>query len=146
MKNLALLVIAVSFIKCSVKPEPLRYSKDNCSFCKMTLVDDRFGGELVTKKGKIFKFDDLKCMMMFMNSDEGKAIEYAHLVTVNYAHVADEFDLISTEGAFFLESQEVKSPMAGNVAAFGSKEDAEKFQKQWNASALTWNELLNRFK
>ncbi|HCW07750.1 MAG TPA: hypothetical protein DGG95_10350 [Cytophagales bacterium] len=146
MKNLALLIVAVSFIKCSVKPEPLQYSKDNCSFCKMTLMDDKFGGELVTKKGKIFKFDDLKCMTIFMNSGEGKANEYVYSVTVNYAHVADEFDLIPTEGAFFLESPEVKSPMAGNVAAFQSKEDAEKFQKQWNATTLTWNELLNRFK
>ena len=33
--------------------------------CKMTLVDKKFGAEVVTKKGKVYKFDDLNCMIKF---------------------------------------------------------------------------------
>ena len=107
MRNfLSLILIMVVCANCSVKPEPLRYSKDNCSFCKMTLVDDKFGGELVTKKGKVFKFDDIKCMISFLNSAEGK-VDYSYELVVDYAHAADEFDLIPASDAFYLQSEEV---------------------------------------
>jgi copper chaperone NosL len=109
-------------------------------------MDDKFGAELVTKKGKVFKFDDIKCMTMFKVSDEGKANEYSFEIVMDYAHVADEFDLVPVKDAFYLESPEVKSPMAGNVAAFKSKAEAENFQKKWNATPLTWDQVLTHFK
>ncbi|MCX8489678.1 MAG: hypothetical protein ORN54_01270 [Cyclobacteriaceae bacterium] len=43
--------ILLLFISCSTEPEPLVYGTDICHFCKMTLMDKKFGAELVTKKG-----------------------------------------------------------------------------------------------
>ena len=48
------------------KPEPIAYGKDSCSECKMTIIDPKFGGEIISKKGKIFKFDDTHCLAKFM--------------------------------------------------------------------------------
>ena len=31
-------------------------------------MDPKFGGEVITKKGKIYKFDDLHCMVSFLKS------------------------------------------------------------------------------
>lgn len=105
----------------------------------MTLSDDRFGGELVTDKGKVFKFDDIKCMVSFANSSEQKANKYAFELVVDYAHAADEFDLIPAEDAFFISSPEIKSPMAGNIAAFKNKQAQAEYLKKWNGTDLTWS-------
>jgi copper chaperone NosL len=61
-------LVAISLLSCEIKPEPLIMGKDACHTCKMILMDERFGAEIVTKKGKIYKFDDLNCMIGFINS------------------------------------------------------------------------------
>ena len=43
---------------CSKGPKPIDYGNDGCHFCKMTIVDKIHGSELITEKGKVFKFDD----------------------------------------------------------------------------------------
>jgi copper chaperone NosL len=40
--------ICVSLAACTVEPEPLRFGKDGCHACKMTLMDSKFGAEIVT--------------------------------------------------------------------------------------------------
>lgn len=130
---------------CSVKPEPLRYSKDNCTHCKMTLMDKKFGGELVTKKGKIFKFDDIRCMVDFLNSEEGRANDYAYQLVTNYALAESTSELIPVTKAFFVSSPEIKSPMAGNIAAFSEETTAKETQTKLNASRVTWSQLLTQF-
>ena len=61
-------LISIGLSSCSTEPEPIRIGKDNCQFCKMTISDKRFGAEIVTKKSKIFKFDDQHCLFYYMNS------------------------------------------------------------------------------
>ncbi|NJO25793.1 MAG: hypothetical protein HC867_08590 [Bacteroidia bacterium] len=34
----------------------------------MGMADFRFGGEVITKKGRIYKFDDMRCMIDFLKS------------------------------------------------------------------------------
>lgn len=142
MKNLLFIVVtAYSLCACSAKPERLRYSVDNCDFCKMKLADDRFGGELVTSKGKVFKFDDIKCMTSFMHSQDNQANKYAFELVVDYAHAADEFDLVPASDAFFVSSPEVKSPMTGNIAAFKNQTAQADYLKKWNGTSLSWVEV-----
>lgn len=63
------LILAMFLSSCSTKPEPFNYGKDNCYFCKMGIVDPKYGGEVITKKGKVFKFDDLICMARFLKAE-----------------------------------------------------------------------------
>jgi copper chaperone NosL len=50
MKMISIILITVLFLSCSNDPQPLQYGKDACYACKMTLVDKKFGAEIVTKK------------------------------------------------------------------------------------------------
>ena len=43
---------------CNPKPEKIAIGKDACAECKMTIMDPKFGGEIVSKKGKVFKNRD----------------------------------------------------------------------------------------
>ena len=38
---------------CSAKPEPFNYGKDICADCSMTIMDPKFGAQIITDKGKI---------------------------------------------------------------------------------------------
>ncbi len=47
----SLLIVPLFFYSCSVEPSPINYGKEACNFCKMNIVDQQHGAEIVTKKG-----------------------------------------------------------------------------------------------
>lgn len=143
MKILVVIVLLLCLMSCKVEPEPLRFGEDACYTCKMTLMDKKFGAELVTRKGKIYKFDDVNCMMNFYNSGEVDHTDFSHKLIVDFSQPAT---LIEANDAFYLKSPEIKSPMASQVAAFAKKESMEEVKKQWNGIYLVWGELVTQFK
>jgi copper chaperone NosL len=52
--------------------------------------------------------------------------------------------LIDAEKAFFLKSDQLQSPMGGNVAAFATKASLENASRQFKGSELSWKELRNK--
>ena len=55
-------------ISCNPESKPIIYGQDKCDFCRMSIVDQRFAGEIVTQKGKVFKFDAVECMLNYINN------------------------------------------------------------------------------
>ncbi len=106
-------------------------------------MDQRFGAELVTRKGKIYKFDDASCFLHFFNSDAEPQENYKYKLIVDYAHPGH---LIEADYAFYLKSDSIKSPMAGKLAAFEKVEDKDKYYKAWKAIYLSWGEAVTEFK
>jgi len=137
------LILLISLLSCTAEPEPLRYGTDACHHCKMTLVDKKFGAELVTKKGKVYKFDDINCMVSFYNSGEVEHRDFAYKLVVDFLQPGT---LIEAADAFYLKSPAIKSPMASQVAAFQSKKNMENVQKEMTGIYLVWGELVTQFK
>src|SRR5215203_1996100 len=54
MLMLAFGMFCMMAVSCNASPEAIRIGKDNCTFCKMTISDARYGAEIVTAKGKIY--------------------------------------------------------------------------------------------
>ena len=123
---------------CSTQPEPLKIGKDICHLCKMGIADERFGGEVISKKGKVFKFDDIGCMVNFLKADGIEEKDIAQTVVLNYEK---KDDFINTEKAIFVNSDTVKSPMGFNIAAFSSVEIANKIVQ---GKTLSWTEVYQR--
>nr|WP_246229479.1 hypothetical protein [Mucilaginibacter humi] len=76
MKTLSAFIIMLCCLllgACSHAPEPIRYGKDACAHCKMTIMDKRFSSELVTAKGKVFKFDAAECMTAYLKENPAQA-------------------------------------------------------------------------
>lgn len=130
-------------LSCSVKPEPLRYGADGCHTCKMTLVDRKFGAEVVTAKGKVYTFDDLNCMVNFLNSGEVQERDVAYKLVVDYSTPEK---LIAAGDAFYLKSDQIRSPMASGIAAFESEAAMREQLRSWKGIYLTWGELVTEFK
>lgn len=143
MKSIPGILLALSLLfSCSVSPEPLNYGKDSCYTCKMTLIDKKFGAEIVTLKGKVYKFDDLNCMISFYNTGDVPEENIAKRLVIDFS---DPEKLINAETAIYVQSEEIKTPMVSQVAAFSSKDLMEPFNKEWRGKVMTWNELVSLF-
>ena len=123
---------------CSTNPQPLRLGKDNCDFCKMTISDKRFGAELITKKGKVYKFDDGHCLLAFMQSKKVAKIDMA---AVYYSNFIGNNELLNAEKAFFLQSPQLKSPMNGNIAAFAHEDSLHAWLPKYYGNKISWEEM-----
>jgi len=134
------IMLALVFWGCSIEPEPLIYGKDQCHSCKMTLMDKKFGAELVTTKGKVYKFDDINCLFNFYNEGSVNKEDFRLKLVVDFSRPEK---LIDAEKAVYLKSGEIKSPMASQVAAFETTQT--NLAAEWNATEYEWGELQNQF-
>lgn len=134
----ALVIVAVSMIGCTTEPEPIRYGKEACDHCKMTLVDKKAGGEIVTAKGKIFRFDDTRCIIDYLASGAIKKDNEAKVYLVDYS---GDGSFIPSGQAFLLKSDVLHTPMGGNIAAFKDEASRQKVMEQFQGTPLTWAEL-----
>ena len=57
------LFIVILVSSCSVESEEINYGEESCHFCKMTIIDNQHASEVVTVKGKVFKYDAIECMV-----------------------------------------------------------------------------------
>ncbi|MDR7820308.1 nitrous oxide reductase accessory protein NosL [Riemerella anatipestifer] len=71
--TLLLAFITFTSFSCNNKNvEAIELGKDQCSHCKMTIQDSRYATELITEKGRIYKFDDLVCMEAYTRENSQK--------------------------------------------------------------------------
>jgi copper chaperone NosL len=136
--SLSVAAICLIMISCSVEPEPIQYGKDACHHCKMTLMDNKFGAEIVTTKGKVFKFDDTNCLINFISSSQLEDKDVAHCLITDFASPGV---LIDAKTALYVKAQQIKSPMASNIAAFQNKTNLESHNDSWKGEELSWNDL-----
>lgn len=126
---------------CSVQPEPIRYGKDACDHCKMTIVDQKFAAEIVTQKGKSFKFDDVACLVNYLTDSKVSEANLAFLLVSQYNKSGE---LVDASKAVYLTGDGIRSPMMGNTAAFSDAEAARAAQTQYSGTKLrTWHDLLH---
>lgn len=138
----ALLFPAVMMMQgCSNDPQPIAFGKDACHFCKMIISERSFGAELVTAKGKVYKFDDTHCIISFLKSGTLKETDNAVVYLVDYAQ---KEKLIPAASAFLLQGDAIRGPMAGNVAAFETISSMQEFQKTWNVHQVKWNDIISK--
>jgi copper chaperone NosL len=108
-------------VSCGVKPEPIAFGEDHCTHCRMSIADPKFGAELVTNKGMVPYLQE--------NSKE----EYAHILAVSYDEPGQ---LKPVDDLRFVFSENYKSPMGGNVAAFDQNSALEE-----GLERLDWQQL-----
>lgn len=118
---------------CSSGPQPIHFGTDACDFCKMTIMDKRFGGELVTTKGKVYKFDDIGCIKAHIKSNNPEA-------TVYLVDFAGDGQLVKSSDALLLESEQIRGPMGGRIAAFANADSFRVSLQQLNGKQTSWND------
>ncbi|HET6990784.1 MAG TPA: nitrous oxide reductase accessory protein NosL, partial [Bacteroidia bacterium] len=117
----------------------IRFGKDACDHCKMTVIDKKFGGEIVTSKGKIYRFDDAQCLIDYLKSGE---IEKGNQATIYLLDYSGDGSFITSDKAFLLKSDALHTPMNGNIAAFKDETSRQKVISTLQGTPVIWSELI----
>jgi copper chaperone NosL len=123
------------------RPVAIHYDADACDRCRMTISDAAFAGQLVTRTGKVYRFDDPACLATFARSGQVKPADIHSIWINDHAHPDS---LVRAEGALFVVSTRIRAPMNGMTAAFAGRDDAMTLQSSVGGDVLTWTDLLTR--
>ncbi len=141
MKNLIpILIVCGLFTACTPAAEPISFGEDMCAHCKMTIVDEPFAAEVVTQKGKVFKFDAIECMMQFLQIKQSDKM--ALMLVRDYENPKEWQDAIKCN---YLISKDLPSPMGAGLSAWLSKENAAAMQAQKGGELYDWATLQQHF-
>ena len=117
-------------------PQSIALNKDACDFCKMSISDGRYMAEIITKKGRVYKFDDVSCLIKYA-AEQGKD----NIAQYYIGNSEKENELIDATTAWYVTHENYKSPMGGNTAAFVSKQNAEDAAAKQQTNAINWQSL-----
>lgn len=118
-------------------PRPVSINKDECAYCKMTVTDIRFAAQAVTVKGRHYIFDDIVCLRDFKK--ENKEMEFDKLYVANYIEPSE---FVNVDEAYLVHSENLRSPMAGNIAVFAVRDSSMAYKEEWNGALIEWTNLL----
>jgi copper chaperone NosL len=144
MKAKLIILVSILFCTaCSINPEPLKPGKDQCHACKMPVADIKYGAEIVTNKGKVYKFDDIICLLQFYDSETLKEPEIHSIWVSDFEGTKG---LIDVNTSCFLLSEQLQTPMNSQAVAFADCTRAELFLNTFPGKLVSWQELIQRFK
>ncbi|MEL6810298.1 MAG: nitrous oxide reductase accessory protein NosL [Bacteroidota bacterium] len=144
MKKLIALSALLTFaISCNLRPKEIYYGEDSCHYCSMTIVDKQHAAQLITLKGKVYKYDAAECMIQALTEMDRESVGLTLVTDYNAPST-----LIEAQTATFIVSPGISSPMRANLAALPSLEKATLLQKVKQGNLYSWEEiqahLINR--
>lgn len=115
-------------------PTPLVAGQDACEFCRMTITDARFGGEVVLSTGKRYAFDSIECLATFLATEP----DPSHVTRVWVADFVQR-RLVDASSAVFVRGGSLRSPMGRELAAFGAGVDTAALRARYGGNLLQWD-------
>lgn len=144
MRSLGLLrlvlvtLAAVVLVACGGRdePRPIAYDEATCAYCHMGIADRRFGAQFVTTKGKVHSFDSIECLASYFLEHRDDAR------TAWVTDFARPGTLIRADTAHFVRGGPSRSPMALDLAAFGSPDTAAEAASR-GGETMSWTGVLS---
>lgn len=141
-KITGLVMMLTVALSCSTGPRPVEYGKDLCAHCEMTVMDPRYGSELVTGKGKVFTFDSIECLLNYLKKEMKEGEEARHILVTSFRSPGE---LVDAKESWFIHSVNLPSPMGMYLTAFGTGDEARAARLEYGGMVFTWEELLDKF-
>jgi copper chaperone NosL len=95
---------------------------------------------MVTRKGKVFKFDAVECLLNHLNEVDDQSVA---LYLVNTYTRPGE--LTDATGVTYLVSEGIPSPMGEFLTAFETKTETLEAMDKHGGILYSWVEIRNRF-
>jgi copper chaperone NosL len=127
---------------CAVEPEPIQYGEDNCIHCQMTIMDHRYGTEIVTRKGKVYKFDSVECLVEYFKKNEDGEEEFGLVLFTPFNQPGE---LVNAYESHVLHSQNLPSPMGMFLSAFETEATAMSYKETHGGKVYCWEGLMENF-
>jgi len=137
IKIVSILSLMIIFSCANRGPSEIHYGQDQCDYCKMTIADRSFGSELVTSKGKVFKFDSIECLAAFA---QVRAEEKAEPKSMWVTDFKNPGIFIRVDSATIILSEQQNSPMGVGLMAYGLSSQGMDFINGRGGRILRWTE------
>lgn len=141
-KLIFIFLVVITFVSCSKNIDSIVYGEEACDFCMMTIVDQSHAAQLVTQKGKNFKFDASECMINYLEQENNEE-DMLHFLSADYS---DPGNMIDATEATFIISENIPSPMGESLSALKNKSVAEEVQKENGGDIYSWDQVKIQIK
>ena len=135
----AMILIAFAFFTFSCNPEEgvisVQYLKTECGYCRMLFQDRAFGAEVRLDDDSVLVFDATECLAASLIDHKLNKHHVTRIWSVDYSRPTR---LIDAREAFYIRSKKILSPMGVNIAAFGSKAEADSAYANIGGERLDW--------
>jgi copper chaperone NosL len=118
-------------------PRPLAEGTDVCDHCHMTMVERRFGGELVSVTGKVTPFDDVGCLAM-----AAIELDSTRIHSLWVSDFLEPDSLATVERMVFLRTDSVRTPMSYGIVAVRPGPRADSLEAALGATRLAWSDVV----
>ncbi|MBK9150541.1 MAG: nitrous oxide reductase accessory protein NosL [Saprospiraceae bacterium] len=105
-------------------------------------MDPKFGAEMITAKGKVYKFDDVNCLVHYMTENKSNSADIKAYYVLDWNQPGTLIDALTAEYIF---SENLKTPMASNIAAISETTIADSLLIKWKGKRMNWNDILKYF-
>lgn len=138
--SLVIFLLLITFSACSNnKPVPIIIGHDSCAWCRMEIVDMRYACELITTKGKVYKFDAIECMTAFDLANQKMTTMNAKLWVHDFLHPNE---WLPAKSAVFMRSDSIHSPMGLNLITVKNDEEMQVIKSKLGGWQIGWLDLL----
>jgi len=120
---------------CTRGPEQIESGKDTCASCQMQISDLRFGGEIITRKGRAYKFDAMTCLLRF---EASASSDVKSIWVLDYLKPGT---FVEAKKAHFLKSDKIRGPMGADVIASADEQGLKSLQTQFAGELLQWDQV-----
>jgi copper chaperone NosL len=110
---------------------------DTCASCRMAISQPQYAAQVVDREGTAYKFDDIGCMLRYLNNH---TFPQRRLYVMDYVNR----QWLEAGSAVFVRSEAIRSPMSGGLAAFRDQSAAQQFLKNSSGQMISFAELIGR--
>lgn len=122
-------------------PPELRFGRDECAECKMSIVDEKSAAaaRVRTAQGsELLLFDDIGCLLDLERAATG--LEVRERWTRDYGNR----QWARAETATYIFSEKIRTPMGSWIAAYAAPADAAAAMAEFGGETLTFEQLVAR--
>lgn len=127
MKYLFLISLIIFSSSCSneseIGPVEIKYGQDICEACTMIISEKEYSAQYVYTNGKARKFDDIGCMIHYLNDNKLES-DIAVFFVRDYIHK----NWINADITHFIYSDKIITPMGHGIVAFSDEQDLKNIQ------------------
>jgi copper chaperone NosL len=120
------------------KIEPVEIAaEDMCAFCKMAISEKQYAAEFLNQDGDASKFDEIGCLANQLKTRQNRR-DIAAFFVVDY----DSRQWVNAEQAYFVRSEEFKTPMNGHIVAFKDRSKADGAAAKYHGNLLAFSKVF----
>jgi len=136
----ALVLAALLLSSCGSKsseplPPEIIYGQEMCDRCGMIISDVRFASAILLNNGEYRKFDDVGEMLAYQNDHPDEQVDALFV----HDYLSEEW--IRGETAFYVQSEDLQTPMGSGIVAFANQVEAESFAVEWHGKVQSLDDL-----